>query len=190
MDGNKDKLMECDEILQLDPDNEKHAQRIWDMRVSIVDTKTKKPKKAKIPLINMKDISYLSRALNKQFPIAAQTKFRTYVNSRLNSSGNEINELYQKFYNVMNNPTVLETLADSLLNRTLKTQLESKLQAIKAATFSFYLVEGAGRVTKSRGTGAAEFIPHVQSAHVVSLKSIVAAMSTLSKGPALSLIHI
>lgn len=174
-DGSK--LEECDEIAGLDPSIPAHAQKIWDMRVTVLD-KDGNPKKPKIALINLKDVSYLHRALNRGFSVRTQQKFNKYVNTRLRSTGGQLNPLFQGFINVMNEPEVANTIADSMMNRVLKLSMYDELPAAfwDGSEYKFYLVEGAGRYNKSG--------PVVENAYVESLHSTMVTMIALNKEPA------
>ena len=161
------------EISKLNPNNIQDAKQLWDMKVirSKGGGKTQK-----IPLINLKSESELADRnglIKSTGSEPSQTSFRDFVNQKLQSRGT-LNPLYQGFLNIMNEPSVKNTLADVLLTRVLKLGLLDELDIWNQYEFGFYLAEGVGTVNK-------DLIPNVGNANILDIHSIMIAMANLAK---------
>ena len=76
----------------------------------------------------------------------------------------------------MNDPRVSNTIADSLLNKTLKLQLLDVLDTWAENDYEFYLVEGVGRVNT-------KLDPQIATATVQSIHSVMITIIKLAKLP-------
>ncbi len=167
-------------IAQLNPENDADAKKLWDIKVT-----TKKVKKVKgenvnevVSLINLKDEDTIlteGSAAKDVDDKSSDSAFRKYVNSKLQSSGNKLNPLYQYFEDAMNVPDVKDKLADALLARVLKTKLLDELETWEENEFGFYVVEGVGSVNETSGN------VNVGNASVYDIHTIMCAIAQLAK---------
>ena len=165
--------------------NIQDARKILDVRVDIW-RKTGKGDwelKKNVKLLQLKDIKALARISN-EFPTEFQTRFRDYVNKSLYAKNGKISELWTTFVGIMNDDrprqggrSIKQTMVDSLFTRILKIDLYKKLEEIKRNDFRFYLVTGAGRSLKPRGSEI--FEPKVEQGTTKSLTSILANLAEL-----------
>ena len=179
-------LIECKEILNLDPDNINDAKKIWGIKVDRIktDQKTGMPsvKNGKIEtetiqLINAKSQEAIVRGdINSRLGQKIKTDFRQYVNKRLQSKDG-LNILFAKYLEIMEQPAVKDTMASSLLNKTLKLSLKDQIWNYNGNEFDFYLVTGVANID-SKGK------PNVNTANVQSLDSVIVAMLQLKNMPA------
>ena len=177
--------VECKEILQLDPDKYEDAKKIWGIKVDRIKTeRDNTPQVDKkgniitetIQLINAKSQEAIVRGdINSKFGQKIKTDFRKFVNEKLQSKDG-LNELFAKFLEVMEQPEVKETMADSLLNKTLKLSLKDQIWNYDGKEFDFYLVTGIANIN-SNG------IPTVHPASVQSLDSVIVAILKLKGQP-------
>ena len=167
-------------IAQLNPENDVDAKKLWDIKVT-----TKKVKKVKgqdvnevVSLINLKDEDNILTEGSAAADVSdksSDSAFRKYVNSKLQSSGNKLNPLYQYFEDAMNVPDVKDKLADALLARVLKTKLLDELETWEENEFGFYVVEGVGSVNETSGS------INVGNASVYDIHTIMCAIAQLAK---------
>jgi len=157
--------------------NDADAELLWNMKVA---RKKTDGTSENIFLINLKSAQDLAdtNGVIKKGAKGKQDEFRKYVNEKLQSKGGTLNGLYQGFLDIMNEPKVKETLADTMLNRVLKLEMydEFPLELWKNKEFEFLLCEGVGSVDN-------DLIPSVQTANTVTLSSIMIAIIRLKKKP-------
>ena len=153
------------------------AEILWKMKVA---RKKSDGTSENIFLINLKSDQDLADAdgIIKKGAKGKQDEFRKHVNEKLQSKGGTLNGLYQGFLDIMNEPKVKETLADTMLNRVLKLEMydEFPLELWKNKEFEFLLCEGVGSVDN-------DLIPSVQQANTATLSSIMIAIIRLKKEP-------
>ena len=163
-------------IAQLNPENDADAKKLWDIKVTT--TKIKNGENEIVPLINLKDEDTILTEGSAAADVndkSSDSAFRKYVNSKLQSSGNKLNPLYQYFEDAMNVPDVKDKLADALLARVLKTKLLDELETWEENEFGFYVVEGVGSVNEDRGT------VNVSNAAVYDIHTIMCAIAQTRK---------
>jgi hypothetical protein len=163
-------------IAQLNPENDADAKKLWDIRVTT--TKIKNGENEIVPLINLKDEDTILTEGSAAADVndkSSDSAFRKYVNSKLQSSGNKLNPLYQYFEDAMNVPDVKDKLADALLARVLKTKLLDELETWEENEFGFYVVEGVGSVNETSGS------INVGNASVYDIHTIMCAIAQLAK---------
>ncbi len=163
-------------IAQLNPDNNANdVKALWDMKVKTSQVDSKGSNKY-VALINLKDEDQLYTEGIAALPSKdSESKFRKFVNERLQSKGSQLNPLYQYFLNAMNNPDVKDTLADALLTRVLKTKLLDELDTWKENDFGFYVVEGVGSFNENTN------MVQVSNASVYDIHTIMCAIASLAK---------
>ncbi len=180
--------IECKEILGLNPDNLEGARKIWNIKVDRyktdrkgivqIDPKTEEPITEKTQLINAKSQEAIVRGdINPRFGQKIKTDFRTFVNKKLQSKDGGLNELFAKFLEIMNKEKVKETLASSLLNKTLKLGLLDQIWNYNDESFDFYLVTGIAN-TNSKG------VPTINTGTVIDQHSVIVSMLQLKQQPA------
>ena len=161
------------------------AKRILDIKVDIwrKNSKGDWELKKNVKLIQLKDPRFLAN-LSSEFPTEFKTRFRDYVNKSLYAKNGKISELWTTFVGIMNDDrprqggrSIKQTMIDSLFTRILKIDLYKKLEEIKRNDFRFYLVTGAGRSLKPRGSEI--FEPKVEQGTTKSLTSILANLAEL-----------
>ena len=158
----------CPEIVKLNPNNYQQALKIWNMKVERIkfekDKETGKMvpvrdakgniETEKISLINLKGLDHLVRrsgnVINNKFDGKVQSDFRAFVNKKLQSKDGGLSSLYAAMHRVMSQDEIKDTLADELLDRSLKLSLHDELFT-KYGKFDFYLVTGIGTVGKKDG---------------------------------------
>ena len=176
-DGPLEGAMECDDIVKLNPDKLEDAKKIWNVKVDRFKTDRKNVatgETEKIQLINVKSQEAIVRGdINSRFGQKLKTDFRSYVNERLQSKDG-LNELFAKFLEIMNQKKVKETLASSLLNKTLKLSLLDQIWNMDGKSFDFYLVTGIAN-TNSKG------VPSINTGTVVDQHSVIVTMLQLQK---------
>ena len=163
-------------IAQLNPENDADAKKLWDIRVTT--TKIKNGENEIVPLINLKDEDTILTEGSAAADVSdksSDSAFRKYVNSKLQSSGNKLNPLYQYFEDAMNVPDVKDKLANALLARVLKTDLLNQLETWDENEFGFYVVEGVGSVNETSGS------VNVGNAAVYDIHTIMCAIAQLRK---------
>ena len=129
-----------------------------------------------IPLINLKGTDEIDKGGNTRLPDKTRQDFRKFVNEKLYSSPTQINPLFQAFIDAMNDPRVANTIAESLLNKTLKLQLLDVLDTWAENDYEFYLVEGVGRVNS-------KLDPQIATATVQNIHSVMITAIQLAKLP-------
>ena len=165
--------------------NIRDADKILDIKVDIWrkneegDWEIKKG----VKLLQLKDPTALTR-ISPEFPKEFQTRFRDYINKSLYAKNGKISELWQTFTNIMNDDrpvvggkSIKQSLVDGLFSRILKIDLYDRLDKIKRNDFKFYLVTGAGRALKPRGSDVYE--PKVEKGDTKGLTSILANLAEL-----------
>ena len=165
--------------------NIRDADKILDIKVDIWrkneegDWEIKKG----VKLLQLKDPTALTR-ISPEFPKEFQTRFRDYINKSLYAKNGKISELWQTFTNIMNDDrpvvggkSIKQSLVDGLFSRILKIDLYDRLEKIKRNDFKFYLVTGAGRALKPRGSDV--FEPRVEQGDTKGLTSILANLAEL-----------
>ena len=144
------------------------AEKILDIKVDIwrKDDKGNWEIKKGVKLLQVKDPTHLTR-ISAEFPKEFQTRFRNYINKSLYARNGKISDLWQTFTNIMNfdkpvagGKSIKQSLVDGLFSRILKIDLYDRLAKIKRNDFKFYLVTGAGRALKPRGSDV--FVPKVE----------------------------
>ena len=163
-------------IAQLNPENDADAKKLWDIRVTT--TKIKNGENEIVPLINLKDEDTILTEGGAAADVndkSSDSAFRKYVNSKLQSSGNKLNPLYQYFEDAMNVPDVKDKLANALLARVLKTKLLDELDTWEKNEFGFFVIEGVGSVNETSGT------VNVSNASVYDIHTIMCAIAQLRK---------
>ena len=164
---------DAQDILRLDPNNKFQAEKIMNIKVNRLK---ENGKVEKIPLINLKGTDEIDKGGNTRLPAKTRQDFRKFVNEKLYSSPTQINPLFQAFIDAMNDPRVSNTIADSLLNKTLKLQLLDVLDTWAENDYEFYLVEGVGRVNT-------KLDPQIATATVQSIHSVMITIIKLAKLP-------
>ena len=167
--------MSADDILKLNPAKKSDAQKIFNLKVKRLKGDGKKS--PYIPLINLKGTDEIDRGGNTSLPPKTREDFRKFVNQSLYSSPGRVNPLFQAFLDVMNDPKISSTIADSLLNKTLKLKLFDSLDTWSDFEYDFLLVEGVGQVNT-------KLEPNIAAANVSSLHSMMIAVLMLRKLPA------
>ena len=161
------------------------AEKILDIKVDIwrKDDKGNWEIKKGVKLLQVKDPTHLTR-ISAEFPKEFQTRFRDYINKSLYAKNGKISELWQTFTNIMNDDkpvvggkSIKQSLVDGLFSRILKIDLYDRLAKIKRNDFKFYLVTGAGRALKPRGSDV--FVPKVEQGNTKGLSSILANLAEL-----------
>ena len=150
-----------------------NVKKIWDLKVDRIKSNGKVEK---IPLINLKGVEEFSTGVNNNIGNKRKEAFRKFVNEKLQSKGRSISGLYQGFLDVMNDPEVKDTIADSLLNKVLKLKLFDELDTWKTSEFAFFTVEGVGTVNKNNE-------PNIGQATSINLTSSIVAIAMLAKMP-------
>ena len=163
------------DILKLDPTKKSDAQKIFNIKVKRLKGDGKKS--PTIPLINLKGTDEIDRGGNASLPPKTREDFRKFVNQSLYSSSSQVNPLFQAFLDVMNDPKISSTIADALLNKTLKLKLFDSLDTWKNFDYDFLLVEGVGQVNT-------KLEPTIAAANVSDLHSVIIAVLMLRKLPA------
>ena len=165
--------------------NIRDAEKILDVKVDIWRKNDKGDWEIKtgVKLLQVKDPTALTR-ISPEFPKEFQTRFRDYVNKSLYAKNGKISELWQTFTNIMNDDkpvvggkSIKQSLVDGLFSRILKIDLYDRLAKIKRNDFKFYLVTGAGRALKPRGSDV--FVPKVEQGNTKGLSSILANLAEL-----------
>jgi hypothetical protein len=161
------------------------AEKILDIKVDIwrKDDKGNWKIKKGVKLLQVKDPTHLTR-ISAEFPKEFQTRFRDYINKSLYARNGKISDLWQTFTNIMNfdkpvagGKSIKQSLVDGLFSRILKIDLYDRLAKIKRNDFKFYLVTGAGRALKPRGSDV--FVPKVEQGNTKGLSSILANLAEL-----------
>ena len=161
------------------------AEKILDIKVDIwrKDDKGNWEIKKGVKLLQLKDPTHLTR-ISAEFPKEFQTRFRDYINKSLYARNGKISELWQTFTNIMNfdkpvagGKSIKQSLVDGLFSRILKIDLYDRLAKIKRNDFKFYLVTGAGRALKPRGSDV--YVPKVEQGNTKGLSSILANLAEL-----------
>jgi hypothetical protein len=161
------------------------AEKILDIKVDIwrKDDKGNWKIKKGVKLLQVKDPTHLTR-ISAEFPKEFQTRFRNYINKSLYARNGKISDLWQTFTNIMNfdkpvagGKSIKQSLVDGLFSRILKIDLYDRLAKIKRNDFKFYLVTGAGRALKPRGSDV--FVPKVEQGNTKGLSSILANLAEL-----------
>tara|TARA_B100001939_G_scaffold234453_1_gene202096 strand:- start:1986 stop:3248 length:1263 start_codon:yes stop_codon:yes gene_type:complete len=164
-------IAECDNIQSLDPSKKTDAEKIWKTKVL---RRKSDGSTQKVPLFNVKSVDELVNGGSAQTGV--KDAMRKFVNSKLYSAqGGSLNPLFQAFLDVMSDPRVADTLADSILHKSLKLKLMDSLDTWQSYEYKFYLVEGVGRYTR-RG-------PDVSNANVTNIHSAMIGLIMLSKLP-------
>ena len=139
--------------------------------------------KTGVKLLQIKDPTALTR-ISPEFPKEFQTRFRDYVNKSLYAKNGKISELWKTFTDIMNDDkpvvggkSIKQSLVDGLFSRILKIDLYDRLAKIKRNDFKFYLVTGAGRALKPRGSDV--YVPKVEKGDTKGLTSILANLAEL-----------
>ena len=78
---------------------------------------------------------------------------------------------------VVGGKSIKQSLVDGLFSRILKIDLYDRLDKIKRNDFKFYLVTGAGRALKPRGSDV--YVPKVEKGDTKGLTSILANLAEL-----------
>jgi len=161
------------------------AEKILDIKVDIWRKNDEGDWEIKtgVKLLQLKDPTHMTRISN-EFPKEFQTRFRDYVNKSLYAKNGKISELWQTFTNIMNDDkpvvggkSIKQSLVDGLFSRILKIDLYDRLAKIKRNDFKFYLVTGAGRALKPRGSDV--YVPKVEKGDTKGLTSILANLAEL-----------
>ena len=165
--------------------NIRDAEKILDIKVDIwrKNDKGEWEIKTGVKLLQLKDPTALTR-ISPEFPKEFQTRFRDYINKSLYAKNGKISELWQTFTNIMNDDrpvvggkSIKQSLVDGLFSRILKIDLYDRLEKIKRNNFKFFLVTGAGRALKPRGSDV--FVPKVEQGNTKGLSSILANLAEL-----------
>ena len=165
--------------------NIRDAEKILDIKVDIwrKNDKGEWEIKTGVKLLQLKDPTALTR-ISPEFPKEFQTRFRDYINKSLYAKNGKISELWQTFTNIMNDDrpvvggkSIKQSLVDGLFSRILKIDLYDRLSKIKRNDFKFYLVTGAGRALKPRGSDV--YVPKVEKGDTKGLTSILANLAEL-----------
>ena len=165
--------------------NIRDAEKILDIKVDIWRKNDKGDWEIKtgVKLLQLKDPTHMTRISN-EFPKEFQTRFRDYVNKSLYARGGKISELWKTFTDIMNDDkpvvggkSIKQSLVDGLFSRILKIDLYDRLDKIKRNDFKFYLVTGAGRALKPRGSDV--YVPKVEKGDTKGLTSILANLAEL-----------
>ena len=165
--------------------NIRDAEKILDVKVDIWRKNDKGDWEIKtgVKLLQVKDPTALTR-ISPEFPKEFQTRFRDYINKSLYARNGKISELWQTFTNIMNDDkpvvggkSIKQSLVDGLFSRILKIDLYDRLDKIKRNDFKFYLVTGAGRALKPRGSDV--YVPKVEKGDTKGLTSILANLAEL-----------
>ena len=165
--------------------NIRDAEKILDIKVDIWRKNDEGDWEIKtgVKLLQLKDPTHMTRISN-EFPKEFQTRFRDYVNKSLYAKNGKISELWQTFTNIMNDDkpvvggkSIKQSLVDGLFSRILKIDLYDRLAKIKRNDFKFYLVTGAGRALKPRGSDV--YVPKVEKGDTKGLTSILANLAEL-----------
>ena len=165
--------------------NIRDAEKILDIKVDIwrKNDKGEWEIKTGVKLLQLKDPTALTR-ISPEFPKEFQTRFRDYINKSLYAKNGKISELWQTFTNIMNDDrpvvggkSIKQSLVDGLFSRILKIDLYDRLAKIKRNDFKFYLVTGAGRALKPRGSDV--YVPKVEKGDTKGLTSILANLAEL-----------
>ena len=165
--------------------NIRDAEKILDIKVDIwrKNDEGEWEIKTGVKLLQLKDPTALTR-ISPEFPKEFQTRFRDYINKSLYAKNGKISELWQTFTNIMNDDkpvvggkSIKQSLVDGLFSRILKIDLYDRLDKIKRNDFKFYLVTGAGRALKPRGSDVYE--PKVEKGDTKGLTSILANLAEL-----------
>ena len=165
--------------------NIRDAEKILDVKVDIWRKNDKGDWEIKtgVKLLQVKDPTALTR-ISPEFPKEFQTRFRDYINKSLYAKNGKISELWQTFTNIMNDDkpvvggkSIKQSLVDGLFSRILKIDLYDRLAKIKRNDFKFYLVTGAGRALKPRGSDV--YVPKVEKGDTKGLTSILANLAEL-----------
>jgi hypothetical protein len=165
--------------------NIRDAEKILDIKVDIWRKNDKGDWEIKtgVKLLQLKDPTALTR-ISPEFPKEFQTRFRDYVNKSLYARGGKISELWKTFTDIMNDDkpvvggkSIKQSLVDGLFSRILKIDLYDRLAKIKRNDFKFYLVTGAGRALKPRGSDV--YVPKVEKGDTKGLTSILANLAEL-----------
>ena len=165
--------------------NIRDAEKILDIKVDILRKNDKGEWEIKtgVKLLQLKDPTALTR-ISPEFPKEFQTRFRDYINKSLYAKNGKISELWQTFTNIMNDDrpvvggkSIKQSLVDGLFSRILKIDLYDRLSKIKRNDFKFYLVTGAGRALKPRGSDV--YVPKVEKGDTKGLTSILANLAEL-----------
>ena len=161
------------------------AEKILDIKVDIWRKNDEGDWEIKtgVKLLQLKDPSHMTR-ISPEFPKEFQTRFRDYINKSLYARNGKISELWQTFTNIMNDDkpvvggkSIKQSLVDGLFSRILKIDLYDRLDKIKRNDFKFYLVTGAGRALKPRGSDV--YVPKVEKGDTKGLTSILANLAEL-----------
>jgi len=165
--------------------NIRDAEKILDIKVDIWRKNDEGDWEIKtgVKLLQLKDPSHMTR-ISPEFPKEFQTRFRDYINKSLYARNGKISELWQTFTNIMNDDkpvvggkSIKQSLVDGLFSRILKIDLYDRLDKIKRNDFKFYLVTGAGRALKPRGSDV--YQPKVERGDTKGLTSILANLAEL-----------
>ena len=165
--------------------NIRDAEKILDIKVDIWRKNDEGDWEIKtgVKLLQLKDPSHMTR-ISPEFPKEFQTRFRDYINKSLYARNGKISELWQTFTNIMNDDkpvvggkSIKQSLVDGLFSRILKIDLYDRLDKIKRNDFKFYLVTGAGRALKPRGSDV--YVPKVEKGDTKGLTSILANLAEL-----------
>ena len=165
--------------------NIQDAEKILDIKVDIWRKNDKGDWEIKtgVKLLQIKDPTALTR-ISPEFPKEFQTRFRDYVNKSLYAKNGKISELWKTFTDIMNDDkpvvggkSIKQSLVDGLFSRILKIDLYDRLAKIKRNDFKFYLVTGAGRALKPRGSDV--YVPKVEKGDTKGLTSILANLAEL-----------
>ena len=165
--------------------NIRDAEKILDIKVDIwrKNDEGEWEIKTGVKLLQLKDPTALTR-ISPEFPKEFQTRFRDYINKSLYAKNGKISELWQTFTNIMNDDrpvvggkSIKQSLVDGLFSRILKIDLYDRLSKIKRNDFKFYLVTGAGRALKPRGSDV--YVPKVEKGDTKGLTSILANLAEL-----------
>jgi hypothetical protein len=182
----------CPKIVKLNPNNYQQALQIWNMKVERIKFEKDKETGKMVPvrdakgnietetisLINLKGLDHLVKRsvsgniINPKFDAKVQSDFRTFVNKKLQSKNGGLSSLYAAMHRVMNQKGIKDTLADELLDRSLKLSLHDELFT-KYGKFDFYLVTGIGTVGKHKGGKVNQI--KVSQAGVIPLTSLITA---------------
>ena len=161
------------------------AEKILDIKVDIWRKNDEGDWEIKtgVKLLQLKDPTALTR-ISPEFPKEFQTRFRDYVNKSLYAKNGKISELWKTFTDIMNDDkpvvggkSIKQSLVDGLFSRILKIDLYDRLAKIKRNDFKFYLVTGAGRALKPRGSDV--YVPKVEKGDTKGLTSILANLAEL-----------
>ena len=165
--------------------NIRDAEKILDIKVDIwrKNDEGEWEIKTGVKLLQLKDPTALTR-ISPEFPKEFQTRFRDYINKSLYAKNGKISELWQTFTNIMNDDkpvvggkSIKQSLVDGLFSRILKIDLYDRLEKIKRNNFKFFLVTGAGRALKPRGSDV--YVPKVEKGDTKGLTSILANLAEL-----------